>query len=331
MFFKVKGTTWIQKERGAEFTLDPRSHGGIKAYFNCIPQVHVKSAKKWMEDGLFLRNQLPPFAENPTLTGYRPFDTKPYFYCIPSDVLPFAGWDYIQVKKPKFKDSLVTMYGAYIENLLRMVMRKLCNKQVFFQILLCDCMGIERYIDKKTKYDRILTSNLMDYIILPDLLKICSYKLNRANACSTIVTETHNWSRDICTEVELVGNSNALALFSGPGKTALEDTKNPQLVSYGGSGFIEYIDNSTNFIDFLRAIFYAYATRQEFKGAGHNSTESQKVPIFKALGNEFQLQLRDCFRNENRIVHFKMAVNRRRASMVNGYERILEWIPLQSE
>ena len=327
----MKGTTWIQRERRTEFTLDPRSHDGRISYFHCIPQVHVKSAKKWMEDGLFLRNQMPPFAENPTLTGYSLYDTKPYCYCISSDVLPFVGWDYIQVKKFKFKNSLVTMYGAYIENLLKMVMRKLCNKQVYFQILLCDCMGIERYIDKKTKYDRILTSNLMDYIILPDLLKLCSEKLNHGNTYATVVTETQNWSRDICPDVELDGNSNVRALLSETGKTALEDTKNRQLVRDGGSGLIEYIDNSTNFIDFLRAIFYAYATRQEFKGASHNSTESQKVPIFKALGNEFQLRLRDCFRNENRIAHFKMAVNRRRVSMVNGYERILEWIPLQSE
>ena len=332
-YFKVKGTTWIQQERGAVFSLAPDSLGGIESYYNCIPQEHVKSAKKWMGDGLFLRNQMPPFAENPTLTGYCPQDrSKPYFYCIPSDVLPFRGWDYIQVKKFKFKDSLVTMYGAYIENLLKMVMRKLCNKQVYFQILLCDCMGIERYIDKKTKYDRILTSNLMDYIILPDLLKVCSEKLNHGNTYATIVTETQNWSRDICPDVELDDFSNALALFSGPGETALKDTKNRQLVKDGGVGFVEYIDNSTDFIDLLRALFYAYTSRKEFRGR-HNSSdlESQKVPTLKVLGNGFKLQLRDCFRNENRIAHFKIAVNRRRVTMITGYERILEWIPLQSE
>ena len=50
--------------------MDPATYHGKVTYFNGIPQQHVKSAKKWMEDGLFLRSDMPAFAENPTLTGY---------------------------------------------------------------------------------------------------------------------------------------------------------------------------------------------------------------------------------------------------------------------
>ena len=63
------------------------------------------------------------------------------------------------------------MYGAYIENVLRAVVKKLSTKQVYFQVILCDCLAIGQYIEEETKYDRILTGNLMDYIILPRLLK----------------------------------------------------------------------------------------------------------------------------------------------------------------
>jgi hypothetical protein len=282
-----------------------------------------------MEDSIFQRNKMPAFAENPTLTGCKFGEGRHYSYSIPSDVLPFTGWDYIEVKKFKHKNSLVTMYGAYIENILGMVMRKLSSKQVHFQILLCDCMVIEQYIDQESKYDRILTSNLIDYIILPDLLKLCSQKLNHGNPYATIVTETHNWTRDFCSEADVNGVSNISECFK-LGKTAMEDTKNPQQVQDGGTGMREYLDNSTEFIDFIRALFHTYAIRKAVED-GYDPTESPKIPTIKVLGNEFQWKLRDGFRNENRIAPFKMAVNRRRVTMITGLERIIEWVPWQSE
>ena len=319
--------------------MDPASYNGRETYFTAIPHQHVKSAKKWMEDGFFLRSDMPAFAENPTLTGY---DIKngptaySYSYYISSDILPFTGWDYLEVKKFKHVNSLITMYGAYIENVLRAVMKKLSTKQVSFQVILCDCLGIEKYVEEETKYDRILTSNLMDYIILPRLLEICSRKLNHENPFATIVTETHNWTRDFCTELpEADFNSSktmtrhmVLQLFRLK-KTALEDTNNPRQVE-GPNSYREYLDNSTEFADFIRALFHAYSIR---KGRNDDAgpTEKPKIPTFKVLGNEFQLKLRDGFRNEQRIATFKMAVNRRRVTMITGIERVLEWVSLHSE
>ena len=338
-FTKVKGTTWIQKEREIEFKMEPTSYFGKETYFTAIPQQHVKSAKKWMDDGLFLRSDMPAFAENPTLTGY---DIKKgrleysYSYCIGSDILPFSGWDYLEVKKFKHANSLITMYGAYIENLLRAVMKKLSTKQVSFQVILCDSLEIEQYIEEKTKYDRILTGNLMDYIILPRLLKICSRKLNHENSFATIVTETQNWTRDFCTVLsEADFNSSktmtphmVLQLLRLK-KTALEDTNNPRQVD-GANSYREYLDNSAEFVDFIRALFHAYSIRKgRYDDA--DSTENPKIPTVKVLGNEFQLKLRDGFRNENRIATFKMAVNRRRVTTIKGIERVLEWVSLHSE
>ena len=320
--------------------MDPSSYYGRETYFTAIPQQHVKSAKKWMEDGLFLRSDMPAFAENPTLTGYDIKNdpaTCTYSYCIGSDVLPFSGWDYLEVKKFKHVNCLVTMYGAYIENVLRTVMKKLSTKQVSFQVILCDCLGIEKYVEEETKYDRILTGNLMDYIILPRLLKICSRKLNHENPFATIVTETQNWPRDFCTELPEADFNAAMSTLSPnmvsqvfrARKTALEDTKNPRQVD-GANSYREYLDNSADFVDFIRALFHAYSIR---KGCydDADTTEKPKIPTFKALGKEFQLKLRDGFRNENRIAVFKMAVNRRRVTMTKGIERVLEWVSLHSE
>ena len=83
-------------------------------------------------------------------------------------------------------------------------------------------------------------------------------------------------------------------------------------------------------MDFIRALFDAYSIRNgRYDDA--DSTENPKIPTVKVLGKEFQLKLRDGFRNENRIAVFKMAVNRRRVTMTKGIQRILEWVPLHSE
>ena len=335
-FTKVKGTTRIQKLREIKFKMDPISYDGRKTYFKVIPQQHVKSAKKWMEDGLFLRSDMPAFAENPTLTGY---DIKngrsaySYSYYIGSDVLPFSGWDYLEVKKFKHVNFVITMYGAYIENVLRAVMKKISTKQVSFQVILCDCMVIEQYIEEETKYDRILTGNLMDYIFLPRLLKICSRKLNHENPFATIVTETQNWTRDFCPK------ANVEALNEFPHwfylrNIGLKDTINPQQVG-SGNGIGEYLDNSAEFVDFIRALFHAFPVEKEYDEQGWDKdagpAEIPKVPTVKVLGKEFHLKLRDGFRNENRIAVFKMAVNRRRVTMIKGIERVLEWVSLHNE
>ena len=312
--------------------MDPATYHGKVTYFNGIPQQHVKSAKKWMEDGLFLRSDMPAFAENPTLTGYDIKKSRPaysYSYCIDSALLPFIGWGYLEVKKFKHANSLITMYGAYVENVLRAVMRKLSTKQVYFQVILCDCMVIEQYVEKETKYDRILTSNLMDYIFLPRLLEISCRKLNHENPFATIVTETLNWIRDFCPEANVEASMTQFSKSIQLTIRALEDTKNVQQLD-SGNGLREYLDNSAEFIDFIRALFHAYSIRKgRYDDA--DSTEKLKIPTVKSLGNEFQLKLRDGFRNENRVAVFKMAVNRRRVTMINGIQRVLEWVSLYSE
>ena len=318
--------------------MDPGSYKGTETYFTAIPQQHMKSARKWMEDGLFLRTEKPAFAENPTLTGYdvkndyRP-DSPVYSYCVTSDILPFTGWDYLEVKKFSRVNSLITMYGAYIENILRAVMKKMSTQQVSFQIILCNCLVVERHIEEETKYDRILTSNLMDYIMLPRLLEICSRKLNHENSFATIVTETHNWTRDFCSEASFSNSMqmslNMKAQWFKLTKTALEDTNNLRQLD-GGNARREYLDNSAEFIDFIRALFHAFSVGKRRYDAA-DPIDIPKVPIVKVLGNEFQLKLRDGFRNENRIAVFKMAVNRRRVTMIDGLEHILEWVSLHSE
>jgi hypothetical protein len=76
-------------------------------------------------------------------------------------------------------------------------------------------------------------------------------------------------------------------------------------------------------------MFYAYRLKR-VGGSGYTH-DKPTIPVIKELGNEFQLRLRDGIRNENRIVFFRPAINRRRVTIVSGMERYLEWIPMQKK
>ena len=175
---RVEGTSSIRKQRQEAMNADPGSSVGKISYYKCIPKEHVPTAQKYMEDGVFQRTQRCSFAENPTLTGPSIFSKDgPFTYCCPTNVLPFVGWDYVEVKKFKHTKSLVSMYGEYIDSKLASFMEKLTSKQVSFNIILGNCVNIEECLNKGTTYDRILTSNLMDYILLPELLRYSIFKI----------------------------------------------------------------------------------------------------------------------------------------------------------
>ena len=326
---RVQGTKWIQKQRkeanNSEIEFVARNSG----YIENVPAEHASAVKKWIDDGVFKRTQGPTFAENPTLTGTdRAARYAPYSYGLQPELFPFSGWDYVHVKKFKSSNCLVTMYGEYIECILRNFMKKLSMQQMSFQIALCDCMKIKQHLEMGTVCDRILTSNLMDYVFLPNLLKLCSQILNHDNHNATIITETILWARDIMPEGDMPWPSNTLQLPRLE-KFGFEDTKRSSFGIDGGTSVSEYLDNSSEFLDYLRAMFYAY----RLKELGGNGSTNQKptIPVIKELGNEFQLRLRDGIRNENRIVFFRPAINRRRVTIVTGMERYLEWVPLQKK
>ncbi len=325
---RVKGTTWIRRQRKKIIHANTDLVARNSAYIDNVPVQHTNAVKKWIDDGVFLRTQAPTFGENPTLTGVDlAARHAPYSYGIPGGHFPFTGWDYVQVKKFKSSSCLVTMFGDYIECILRNFMKKLSKQQVSFQIALCDCMDIKQHLEPETVYDRILTSNLMDYLFLPNLLKLCSQILNHDNHHATIITETIVWARDIMHEGDIPWPSN-MTQIPNLTKIALVDTKRASFSDRDdGRSIVEYLDNSCAFFNFLRAMFYACRLRRlkETGSINHKPT----IPVIKELGNEFKLRLRDGIRNENRIVFFKPAVNRRKVNTVTGMERYLEWIPLQ--
>ena len=326
---RVEGTQWIQKQREKKIKSNLQIVARNAGYIANVPSEHASAVTKWIDDGVFKRTREPTFAENPTLTGvdlssrYAPFS-----YGVLEELIPFSGWDYLEVKKFKSSNCLVTMYGDYIECILQNFMKRLSRQQVRFRIALCDYSHVKQHPEANTVYDRILTSNLMDYVFLPTLLKLCSQMLNHTNHHATIITETMRWSRDIMLQGDITFPCNAM-LLPRLTKIALEDRKRSFFPNDDGLSVTEYLDNSFEFSNYLRALFYAHLLKKAEDGGSTNKKPTS--PAMKELGNEFQLRLRDCIRNENRIVFFRPAINRRRVTIVTGVERFLEWVPLQKK
>jgi hypothetical protein len=67
--------------------------------------------------------------------------------------------------------------------------------------------------------------------------------------------------------------------FANPAQTAyfskivMEDTNNPTLANDGGTTFREYLDNSNEWQDYLRSLFYVYDKRNET-----GTSNSSKLP-----------------------------------------------------
>jgi hypothetical protein len=87
--------------------------------------------------------------------------------------------------------------------------------------------------------------------------------------------------------------------------------------------FTEYLDNSNERQVYFRALFYVHHKRYKY-----GKSSSSRLPVLSKLGSEFQLQFRDGFRNENRIVFFKQAVNRRKVTMITDLEQHMEWVAI---
>lgn len=316
----VVGTKWIFLQR--EHFFKTFSYRFDPTYVNSIPRKHATSARKFIRDGLFRRTDVarPSFAENPTLTGpidldfIRSSNRNMYVLAINYPSLPFFGWDYLLIRKYKSADCLVTMFGEYVEHILRKFKENMWKHQIRFDVDMCDCMNMKDRVESGTQYDRILTSNLMDYIHLPSLLKVCSELLNHSNSFATIVTETITWCNDFMPPFpfprELV-ETIALADVE-----KIPDFELDHMQPY----IVEYAEDSADFVRFLRALFHAHSLEEPKEGS-----KGPKLPLIKNLGCEFNLRLRDFLRNENTLIFFKLAANIRTVTSVDGDERFLEW------
>ena len=321
---KRKGS-WVEDSRQEANSFDRERNDGVIVYMHAIPIEHRKSAQHFLDTGIFhsSRNASELTRQNVTLTGRgsHPFFAHVNFhYSIPTDVLPFIGWDYREIKKTCYSPSLTEMYTIYLSGILQKSSQKLQRDQLRFRFLLCDVANIEAWLPSDLTYDRITTSNLWDYCPLAVLLRKLKDFLNTSNSHAVMFTETVNWVRDCMPDImHVLANRLTLDDFR---KRALQDTGNPELAYLAGEpALVEYLNLTNEFLMFLRASLLTSCPDKEIAAF----KRKKRIPSVKSLASSMGLQIRDFIKNENTVVPFRWALNCRRVVMLRGDERALEW------
>ena len=317
---------WVASLREKANSSDRGREDGICHYMHAVPKAHRISTQHFLDTGIFhtTTNSKKLTRQNPTLTGRGLFNphsvSSDFYYSIPSDVLPFTGWDYKVIKKNHYADSLPKMYTIYLSKILQKSLEKVTSGQVKFHFILCDVQNVKEFLPEAVRYDRITTSNLWDYFSLPALLTKFKGFLNNTNPHAVILTEVQNWPRNFMPEIiHVLPYSYGIDDLC---KKALKDTQNPELVHLSGlSTVVEYLNLTDKFFMFLRASLLVSHSDNELA----SFERKKKIPSVKSLVGSLGLHLRDFIRNENTVSPFKWALNCRRVVMLRGYERALEW------
>ena len=286
-------------------------------YLAAIPMAHNESASNWFSDGILLpkesRKELP--RENFTLTGSDFTHSRnegDFEYKLKASALPFSGWDYKDVRQWGHSASVLKMYSEYVSHVLEKCALKLATGQVKFHFLLCDCKEIASFLPPYRKYDRITTSNTADYVPLPKLLDTCKPLLNLSNPSSVIITEFMNWVE--LTNLKKEADRLAISMPHSLRRNVLEDTGNGAIAfSKEYRSFVEYQDQSAEFIKFLRA------SLQMFED-GPNLRRT-----WKSLADHNGLIARDFLRCQNQVFPARWMMNGRRVTKMNGFEKTVEW------
>jgi len=299
---------------------------GIKLYLEEIPEEHKESASDWFVNGIMLpkasRKELS--RENVTLTGSPAgflnqidFTYVPFNYILDPSIIPFISWDYADVNQHFHCASLLKMYSQYVGHLLERCVATLSTAQVKFQFLLCNCVEMVPLLPPDRKYDRVTTSNIADYVPLTSILDICKPLLNTANSSSVITTEFQNWFQLKCLSEKLLDHFSQLPQSFR--QKVLEDTQNQAIAfSLGRVGFMDYYDLNKEFIQFLRVALLV---------SDHEIPDKvNRRRIWRSVADYDGLVARDFLRSQNRLFPFKLMLNCRRVTMMNGFSRVVEWI-----
>lgn len=312
---------WITEARNKRFkSFDAQE--GMDLYLKEIPKKHKESASDWFANGILSpkesRKEL--LRENFTLTGsdFQLNRNKGAFsYLIQSSVLPFAGWDYNEVRQWGQSASLLKMYSEYVSHLLKKSALKLATGRVKFHFLLCNCMEIARFVPQGSRFDRVTTSNIADFVPLPSILDTYKPLLNVCNPFSVIITEFLNWSVYTDVKKELLERAHFMPKGDSFRQKVLEDTKNPAIAySRAYQSLVEYHDHSGKFLQFLRAAVLV----------SRPPDEGNRRRTWKSVADYNGLVARDFNRCQNRVFPAKWMLNCRRVSLLNGFERAVEWI-----
>ncbi|XP_071960727.1 uncharacterized protein [Antedon mediterranea] len=303
---------------------------GASSYCQSVPERHGESTANYFIDGLFLKHDGDGSElqfDNPTLTGpplpenrganvnqqFTP-ETCNFEYCIPPNNFPFRGWDYIRASKMfKNEDSIVDLFHSYITSVVRNAISFIQKHQISCNCFVKECTTLCK--DVAIKHDRIMASNVADFIGDKQLLSSMRPLISETNKHAVLIMQTVHW-------VELIPQANIHSKLTREREDQLvevarADTGRQDLKQLQP---FEYFDNTLLFIRYLRALFTAVTEESDLL--------SKKVNIqnFPSSGSRVEgFKLRDFTKGLNKVIPFRYRVNARMCNIQSDHLRNLEW------
>ncbi|XP_071837873.1 uncharacterized protein [Apostichopus japonicus] len=325
---------FIRNQRNVMFALDPLAVESTNGYIEQVPKRHAPSIRKWMEDGVIasgdkrLGNTLRYC--NPTFTGrqlgesFRPGESIPhdfvFQYCVRCDCIPFQMWDYLDMIQHIDCDSVTEMCHAFTTDCVIKATKMMNEKRLIIKTFIEDFLNIESFLTDSPQFDRIFTSNLIDYHHVGTVLGTLEPLLNKENPHAVILTETFNWQAemegaDLPTDEEVQWTLLLRAdMDVDPTMKRFLPLKD---MNYSFSR--EYYNNMDYFISYLRGRKLNDSCKFQHEGT------KPKLPTWSDVKKWGGLHLRDFRAGRHKVVPFCRRVNARAVNMQGGSVRTLEW------
>ena len=364
----------LQGQREPLLTRDDHQTLKWKALIEQVTKEYSRSVQLWLKNGNFLAsvtaNKQELEYDNPTLTGYyfmlnrfytfeeaqhlmRSPRHHPFLYCIPPNLSAFNEWDQILVENHSSSKSLIVMFHSYITSLIGKTTELLKEKRLSVAVHICNGLEMPSRLQAGAQFDRVLTSNLVDYLGTKTILKAFKPLLKTTNKCAVLITQYINWYSHIGL-MEAKIESNAEAAVDGTYKecmlAAKKDTGRQDMddmLKYGATGNSNFwvfdksgsedvqsvvdamskmgIDEHLMQEYFSSTIYLICLLRADLMACDPILPPSKAVPFQKVMQME-GLQMRDFRRERNRVVPFAYRRNARPINLLRGLERMIEWV-----
>ncbi|KAJ8033583.1 hypothetical protein HOLleu_23876 [Holothuria leucospilota] len=325
---KDKKCANLDKERQRIFHSTPLAESSVRASLKLVPKQHVPSIKEWFENGVIrpsncVQSSLPYY--NPTFTGrshdvvISPFKGSPaswkFSYCVSADCATFQIWDYLDLMQYHALDSVTEMCHEFTTYCFKENITLMKERRVSFKMMTKNFtnLGVDLLKDVPSGFDRIYTSNLIDYHGIDGVIQPLEPLLSRQNPKSILFTETFNWYGGInhAVEPDNIGMLKLQLLASKDLSCTLLD-----FIGMSVNVFHEYYDNTDFFTCYIRG--------SRLAESGKPCSKSN-LPKWSEFTECHGLRMHDIHNGRNSVLPYRLRVNARPVNMLRGHVRTLEW------
>ncbi|PIK34597.1 hypothetical protein BSL78_28581 [Apostichopus japonicus] len=303
----------LKTARTFMFAIDPLAVESTNGYIEQVPKRHAPSIRKWIEDGVItsgdkrlgktLRYCNPTFTGRQRSESFRPGESIPhdfvFRYCVRCDCIMFQMWDYLDMIQHIDCDSVTEMCHAFTTDCVIKASKLMNEKRLIIKTFIEDFLNIESFLTDSPQFDRIFTSNLIDYHQVGTVLGTLEPLLNKENPHAVILTETFNWhaemeGADLPTDEKV--QSSLLLRGAMDVDPTMKRFFSMEEMNYSFSR--EYYNNMDYFIFYLRGRKLNDSGKFRYEGT------KPKLPTWSDVKKWGGLHLRDFRAGGIRLFHF---------------------------